>query len=196
MPGSLALPVGIGLAVGAMLIIIFAGLSQGTTRTEPLKIQLTSKLGNQTYDISTIPMFAGSQYKLDGVTFTYLGNTTADSSQCPPADLTSINELYKANEIKYFRAILKNGTNVNLDTCWPLPRTPVIIPQSKTGHGGVSTGLQPRWEIRWFDPDSKTAGIIQNQLYYVPGNTTFYYFAQSLNELGLVQDTLQESVHG
>jgi hypothetical protein len=94
-----------------------------------------------------------------------------------PADLKSVNELYHGNEIKHFRATLKNGTSVNLDTCWPLPHIPSTSEQSQTG-GGVSVPPQQRVESRWFDQNSKTAGIIQDPVYFVPGNTTFYYFAE------------------
>jgi hypothetical protein len=136
---------------------------------------------NRTYDQAVIPMVANQPYRFDHVIFTYLGNTTANAGQCPPANLKPFNELYSGNEIKHFKAVLMNGTSVNLDTCWPLPHTPIVIPPSQTGHG-VSTGLQKRWEWRWFDPDSETAGIMQDQIYFVPGNTTFYYFVEQTGQ--------------
>lgn len=122
-------------------------------------------------------MIVNQQYRLDDVIFTYLGNATAGAGQCPPADLKSANELYQGNEIKHFSAVLRNGTKVSLDSCWPLPNVPPTAPPSKTG-SGASAPLQNRVESRWFDPDSKTAGIMQDPAYFMPGNTTFYYLAE------------------
>lgn len=152
-------------------------LHHPTAGPSRLQTSQTFVMDNHTYDGAVIPLVANQQYHFDGIIFTYLGNTAADAGQCPPADLKPLNELYRGDEIRHFSAVLKNGTKVSMDTCWPLPLTPVIIiPPSQTGHG-VSTGLQKRGEWRWFDPDSKTAGIMQDQVFFVPGNTTFYYFA-------------------
>lgn len=167
--------------VAAAIFVLVTGLYIGSTPStlpsqpspaSALQTSQTFTQDNRVYDEAAIPLVVNQQYRLDGIIFTYLGNATAEAGQCPPADLKSVNELYQGNEIKHFSAVLKNGTKVGLDSCWPLPH----VPPSKTG-SGVSVPLQKRVESRWFDPD-KTAGIMQDPAYFVPGNTTFYYFAE------------------
>ncbi len=173
-------------AVGMIALVV--GLYFGTATRSTLPSQSTPIIpvlqtnqsftqNNRTYDQAVIPVLANRPYRLDGITFTYLGNTTADAGQCPPADLKPFNTYYPWNEIKHFSAVLKNGTGVNIDTCWPLPHIPSTSAQSHTG-SGVSLPLQKRVESRWFDQNSKTAGIIQDPSYFMTGNTTFYYFAE------------------
>jgi hypothetical protein len=174
-----------GIGIFALVSAVYLGTGWPFNRAlhptaGPSRLQTSQifELEHHAYDGAVIPLVANQEYHFDGIIFTYMGSTTADASQCPPADLKPLNELYHGNEIKHFSAVLKkNGTKVSMDTCWPLPYIPLMIPQSKTGHG-VSTGIQKRSEWRWFDPDSKTAGIPQDQVYFVPGNTTFYYFAE------------------
>ncbi|HEX6562367.1 MAG TPA: hypothetical protein VF016_10115 [Nitrososphaera sp.] len=190
---SVAMAAGIGLFALVMRLYFETTLNRPlhpTAGPPRLQASQTFTQGNHTYDEAEIPFVPNQQYAFHGISFTYLGNDTADADQCPPADLKPFNELYPFNEIKHFSAILKNGTKVSMDTCWPLPYTPVIIsdnPPTKTAGmmqdsiyfvHGVPTGLQKRWETRWFDPDSETAGIIQNQTYFVPGKTAFYYFTE------------------
>lgn len=175
---ALAAAVGTGAIVLGVYVLVLPAI-QSPMILKP-QMNLTFTQDNRTYDQAKIPMIADQENLLDNVIFTYLGNSTAKAGQCPPPDFKSAKENYTINEIKHFKATLTNGTAVDLDTCWPLFHISPTKQQPSNG-GGVSVPLQNRIEVRWFDPNSRTAGIAQEPVYFAPGNTTFYYLAERPN---------------